>query len=49
MNQPREILTSGPVRLRRWRAADADAVYQVVMQSLEHAVPGAPAAMDAVG
>jgi ribosomal-protein-serine acetyltransferase len=39
MNQPREILTSGPVTLRRWRAADADAVYQVVMQSLEHLLP----------
>jgi ribosomal-protein-serine acetyltransferase len=39
MNQPREILTRGPVTLRRWRAADADAVYQVVMQSLEHLLP----------
>jgi RimJ/RimL family protein N-acetyltransferase len=42
MNQPREILTSGPVTLRRWRAADADAVYQVVMQSLEHLLPWMP-------
>jgi ribosomal-protein-serine acetyltransferase len=42
MNQPREILTSGPVTLRRWRAADADAVYQVVLQSLEHLLPWMP-------
>jgi ribosomal-protein-serine acetyltransferase len=42
MNQPREILTSGQVTLRRWRAADADAVYQVVMQSLEHLLPWMP-------
>jgi ribosomal-protein-serine acetyltransferase len=42
MNQPCEILTSGPVTLRRWRAADADTVYQVVMVSLEHLRPWMP-------
>jgi RimJ/RimL family protein N-acetyltransferase len=42
MNQPCEILTSGQVALRRWRAADADTVYQVVMQSLEHLLPWMP-------
>lgn len=42
MNQPREILTSGQVTLRRWRAADADTVYQVVMQSLEYLLPWMP-------
>jgi hypothetical protein len=42
MNQPREILTGGQVTLRRWRAADADTVYQVVLQSLEHLLPWMP-------
>jgi RimJ/RimL family protein N-acetyltransferase len=42
MNQPGEILTSGQVTLRRWRAADAPAVYQVVMESLEHLRPWMP-------
>jgi ribosomal-protein-serine acetyltransferase len=42
MNQPCEILTSGQVTLRRWRAADADTVYQVVMQSLAHLLPWMP-------
>jgi ribosomal-protein-serine acetyltransferase len=42
MDQPREILTSGQVRLRRWRASDADTVYQVVLQSLDHLVPWMP-------
>ncbi len=42
MNQPCELLTSGPVTLRRWRAADADTVYQVVMESLEHLRPWMP-------
>ena len=39
MNQPCEILTCGQARLRRWRAADADTVYRVVMESLEHLLP----------
>jgi RimJ/RimL family protein N-acetyltransferase len=30
------------VTLRRWRAADADTVYQVVMQSLAHLLPWMP-------
>ena len=42
MNQPREILAGGQVRLRRWRAADADTVYRVVLQSLEHLLPWMP-------
>jgi hypothetical protein len=44
MHQPGELLTSGQVTLRRWRAADAPAVYQAVMESLEHLrpTPGSP-------
>jgi RimJ/RimL family protein N-acetyltransferase len=42
MIQPGELLTSGPVVLRRWRAADAPAVYQMVMQSLDHLRPWMP-------
>lgn len=32
-------LTSGPVTLRRWRRADADALYRAVSESLEHLAP----------
>ena len=42
MGQPSETLTHGPVRLRRWRASDADTVYRVVMESLEHLRPWMP-------
>ena len=42
MDQPGELLTSGPVTLRRWHAADADTVYQLVMASLEHLGPWMP-------
>jgi ribosomal-protein-serine acetyltransferase len=42
MDKPAEILTHGPVRLRRWRATDADAFYQLVMESLEHLRPWMP-------
>jgi ribosomal-protein-serine acetyltransferase len=42
MSQPCEILTCGQARLRRWRAADADTVYRVVMESLEHLRPSMP-------
>jgi ribosomal-protein-serine acetyltransferase len=41
-NQPCEILTCGPARLRRWRASDADTVYRMVMESLEHLLPWMP-------
>jgi ribosomal-protein-serine acetyltransferase len=42
MNEPREVLDSGQVQLRRWRAGDADTVYRVVMESLEHLLPWMP-------
>lgn len=42
MNQPCETLTCGQARLRRWRAADTDTAYRVVMQSLEHLLPWMP-------
>jgi ribosomal-protein-serine acetyltransferase len=42
MDQPWETLTNGQVRLRRWRAGDADAAYRVVMESLEHLRPWMP-------
>ena len=42
MDQPSETLTHGRVRLRRWRADDADAVYRLVTESLEHLQPWMP-------
>jgi ribosomal-protein-serine acetyltransferase len=42
MGQPSDVLTYGPVRLRRWRAADADTLCRVVMESLEHLRPWMP-------
>ncbi len=42
MNQPCEVLTCGPARLRRWRASDAETVYRMVMESLEHLLPWMP-------
>jgi len=39
MRRPREILTRGPVTLRRWRAGDEDAVYRAVLQSRDHLRP----------
>ena len=42
MEQPAEDLSHGPVRLRRWRRADADTVYRVVMDSLDHLRPWMP-------
>ena len=39
MRRPREILTRGPVTLRRWRAGDEDAVYRAVAQSRDHLRP----------
>jgi ribosomal-protein-serine acetyltransferase len=42
MDEPSEILDNGPVRLRRWRADDADTVYRLVTESLEHLLPWIP-------
>jgi ribosomal-protein-serine acetyltransferase len=42
MGQPAEVLSRGPVRLRRWRAGDADTLYRVVRESLEHLRPWMP-------
>jgi ribosomal-protein-serine acetyltransferase len=42
MDRPSESLTCGQVRLRRWRAEDADVAYRVVMESLEHLLPWMP-------
>jgi ribosomal-protein-serine acetyltransferase len=42
MERPAEVLSHGPVRLRRWRRADADTVYRVVMDSLDHLRPWLP-------
>ena len=39
MEHPAEILTRGPVRLRRWRADDVDLVHRVVVESLPHLRP----------
>ena len=37
-----EELSAGPVRLRRWRPADADALYRAVRESIEHLAPWMP-------
>jgi RimJ/RimL family protein N-acetyltransferase len=42
MAQPSETLTNAQVRLRRWRADDADVVYRVVTESLDHLRPWMP-------
>ncbi len=42
MERPGELLTRGPVVLRRWRAADADMVCDLVRTSLEHLGPWMP-------
>jgi ribosomal-protein-serine acetyltransferase len=42
MRRPGELLTCGPVTLRRWRAADSDAVCDLVLGSLEHLRPWMP-------
>ncbi|MER6425775.1 GNAT family N-acetyltransferase [Streptomyces sp. NPDC001137] len=39
---PAETTEYGPATLRRWRAADADAVYQLVNESLDHLRPWMP-------
>jgi ribosomal-protein-serine acetyltransferase len=46
MDRPAETLTSGRVRLRRWRTGDADLAYRVVTESLDHLRPWMPWAAD---
>jgi ribosomal-protein-serine acetyltransferase len=42
MRRPGELLTYGPVTLRRWRAADSEAVCDLVLGSMEHLRPWLP-------
>jgi ribosomal-protein-serine acetyltransferase len=42
MDSPPEHLSSGPVELRRWRAADAELCLRLVSESLEHLRPWMP-------
>jgi RimJ/RimL family protein N-acetyltransferase len=42
MDNPAQILVHGEVELRRWRAADAPRVYQIVTASLDHLRPWLP-------
>jgi len=42
MERPGELLTYAPAVLRRWRAADTDAVCDLVLGSLEHLRPWMP-------
>jgi RimJ/RimL family protein N-acetyltransferase len=42
VDRPPERLSSGPVELRRWRAADADLCLRLVTESLEHLRPWMP-------
>jgi len=42
MERPAEILSHGQVTLRRWRAADAQLVWRLVRESLEHLRPWMP-------
>jgi RimJ/RimL family protein N-acetyltransferase len=42
MERPAEILSYGQVALRRWRAADAEIVWRLVRESLEHLRPWMP-------
>lgn len=39
MDTPPETLSHGLVQLRRWRATDADLVFRLVTESLEHLKP----------
>src|SRR5208282_2209205 len=43
---PDEVITRGPVTLRRWREDDLDAVFQAVTESLDHLRPWMPGAAD---
>jgi ribosomal-protein-serine acetyltransferase len=40
--EPDQVITRGPVTLRRWRADDLDAVFQAVTESLDHLRPWMP-------
>src|SRR5712691_4555251 len=42
MERPREILTHGPVTLRRWQAGDADRLCLAVIESLDQLRPWMP-------
>ncbi|WP_327356374.1 GNAT family N-acetyltransferase [Streptomyces sp. NBC_01304] len=42
MNEPAEWLSRGPAQLRRWRSRDAETVYQLVEESVEHLRPWMP-------
>lgn len=42
MADPAEVLAAGPVRLRRLGRHDADVVYRIVLESLEHLLPWMP-------
>ncbi|MGW0731846.1 GNAT family N-acetyltransferase [Streptomyces sp. NPDC002851] len=42
MDEPAEILEYNSVKLRRWRLKDAEVVYRIVNESLEHLRPWMP-------
>jgi ribosomal-protein-serine acetyltransferase len=42
MDSPPEHLSSGPIDLRRWRAADAELCLRLVSESLDHLRPWMP-------
>ncbi|WP_424211885.1 GNAT family N-acetyltransferase [Streptomyces sp. BI20] len=42
MTQPAEMLSSGPVALRRWREEDVDVLHALVVGAREHLVPWMP-------
>jgi len=42
MQRPDEVLTCGQVTLRRWRPDDADLIFHLVTESLEHLRPWMP-------
>ena len=42
MDTPPEHLSHASVELRRWRSSDADLVYRLVSESLEHLRPWMP-------
>jgi RimJ/RimL family protein N-acetyltransferase len=46
MERPAEVLAHDPVTLRRWRAGDAEVVFGLVSQTLEHLRPWMPWAAD---
>jgi len=46
---PPSVLGSGAVTLRRWRLADADLVYSLVRESLDHLAPWMPWATETYG